>query len=115
MKQDHQLAIAVPLRTAIWNWIRLFPGEFNDAIRARGRLEGAPERVFDLLYTKNQLGVERSIWPTLLVLNCISCDRLMPELSDMKAYGRGKAARKVAHRLLCLSHNIDSAPGRQVL
>ncbi|KAL1727572.1 hypothetical protein EV714DRAFT_253754 [Schizophyllum commune] len=94
MKQDHQLAIAVPLRTAIWNWIRLFPAEFNDAIRQRGRLEGAPERVFDLLYTKNQLGVERSIWPTLLILNCISSDRLMPELSDMKSYGRGKATRK---------------------
>ncbi|KAL1741753.1 hypothetical protein HDZ31DRAFT_84616 [Schizophyllum fasciatum] len=94
MKQDHQLAIAVPLRTAIWNWIRLFPGEFNEAIRVRGRLEGAPERVFDLLYTKNQLGVERSIWPTLLILNCISSDRLMPELSDMKSYGRGKSARK---------------------
>ncbi|TRM67484.1 hypothetical protein BD626DRAFT_544948 [Schizophyllum amplum] len=94
MKQEHQLAIAVPLRTAIWNWIRLFPGEFNESIRQRGKLEGAPERVFDLLYTKNQGGVERSIWPTLLILNCITSDRLMPELSDMRSVGRGKSTRK---------------------
>jgi len=76
MKPEAQMAIAIPLRTAVWNWIDLFPAEFNDAIRSRGRMEGTPERVFDLLYSMNQPGTERGVWPTLIILNCITSERL---------------------------------------
>jgi hypothetical protein len=75
MKQDVQAAIAIPLRAAVWNWVEIFPSEFNDAIRARGRMEGAPERVFDLLY-QSQAGHEKFSWPALMVLNCISSERI---------------------------------------
>ncbi|KIY51663.1 hypothetical protein FISHEDRAFT_36865 [Fistulina hepatica ATCC 64428] len=94
MQFQHQQALAAPLRVAIWNWIRRFPEEFNDTIRMRaGKLEGAPERVFDALYSTYSkqapteldadLAPERVVWPVLVVLCCITADRLSAELDDL--------------------------------
>ncbi|KAI0686496.1 hypothetical protein BC835DRAFT_1523052 [Cytidiella melzeri] len=79
MKRDAQIAIAGPLRTAVWNWIEFHQEEFNDSLLHR-RLEGTPERVFDLLY---QLDVtnKSALWPALTVLMCISSDRIRAEYS----------------------------------
>ncbi|TFK43927.1 hypothetical protein BDQ12DRAFT_702865 [Crucibulum laeve] len=82
MDKEAQSAIVVPMRAAIWNWIDLFPGEFNDAIRTRGRTEGAPERLFDLLYSMNPTGNERIFWPTLSILNCMTTDRISADFSQ---------------------------------
>ncbi|KAJ3504772.1 hypothetical protein NLJ89_g7765 [Agrocybe chaxingu] len=76
MRKEAQLAIAVHLRSAVWNWIDIFPSEFNEAIRTRGKTEGAPERVFDLLYSLVPPGSEKIFWPTLTILNCITSDRI---------------------------------------
>ncbi|KAA1466679.1 hypothetical protein DENSPDRAFT_831556 [Dentipellis sp. KUC8613] len=74
MKQS-KVAVAVPLRTAIWNWIDLFPAEYNDALRSHRRLEGSPERVFDLLWDPAESADAKALWPTLAVLSCISAER----------------------------------------
>ncbi|KDR84288.1 hypothetical protein GALMADRAFT_87191 [Galerina marginata CBS 339.88] len=79
MRKEAQLAIAGHLRSAVWNWIDVFPGEFNEAIRTRGKTEGAPERVFDLLYSMVPAGSEKIFWPTLMILNCITADRISPD------------------------------------
>ncbi|EGO02251.1 hypothetical protein SERLA73DRAFT_166724 [Serpula lacrymans var. lacrymans S7.3] len=84
MKREAQAAVAMPLRVGMWNWVDLFPQEFNDAMRSRGRLEGAPERVFDLLYAANVPGMERAIWPTLTILNCLSSERMTADLQDAR-------------------------------
>ena len=76
MRTESQRAIAVHLRFAIWNWIDVFPSEFNDAIRMKGKTEGTPERAFDLLYSILAAGSEKVLWPTLTILNCISSDRI---------------------------------------
>ncbi|PCH40763.1 hypothetical protein WOLCODRAFT_88808 [Wolfiporia cocos MD-104 SS10] len=76
MKQDAQAAIAVPLRAAIWNWIDLFPEEFNDTIRHHRRMEGAPERVFDILYDSHGAANKANMWPTLTALVSISSERI---------------------------------------
>jgi hypothetical protein len=88
MDQKAQIAIAAPLRTAIWNWIEYFPTQFNDVIFSRAKMDGAPERVFDLLYAKVTNNSERNFWPTLTVLNCI-----IPEKSEGGASGASGAAR----------------------
>lgn len=79
MKREAQTAIAGPLRSALWNWIENNQEEFNDALLYR-RLEGAPERVFDLL---SQLDTNNKavVWPALTVLMCISPDRMKAEYS----------------------------------
>jgi len=79
MRVESQRAIAVHLRSAIWNWIDIFPSEFNEAIRTKGKTEGAPERVFDLLHSVVLAGSEKVFWPTLTILNCISSDRISAE------------------------------------
>ncbi|TFK62722.1 hypothetical protein BDN72DRAFT_964371 [Pluteus cervinus] len=97
MGSDARLAIAGPLRSAIWSWIDLFPGEFDDAIRTRGRTEGAPERVFDLLYSLVGNGNEREFWPTLTILNCTTSDRISSDIQALRlgiAPPTSKAHRK---------------------
>lgn len=91
MNAEAQLAIATPLRTAVWNWIEHFTDDFNECTRARGRLEGAPERVFDLFYSKVQPGTEKLMWPLLTVLGCISSDRLSIDVDSLTMGGVGAA------------------------
>ena len=79
MRIESQRTIAIHLRSAIWNWIDVFPSEFNEAIRTKGKTEGAPERVFDLIHSLDHAGSEKVFWPTLTVLNCISSDRISAE------------------------------------
>ena len=71
MKPEAQLSVSIPLRCAIWNWVEYFPEEFRDSLRIRGRGENAPERVYDVLHTKD---AEKNtlLWPTLAALMCIS-------------------------------------------
>ena len=79
MGKETQKAVAVALRAAIWHWIDYFPEEFNETIKTRGRTEGAPERVFDLLYSLNQSSNEKIFWPTLTTLCCITSERITAE------------------------------------
>lgn len=76
MKPEAQLAVAIPLRAAIWNWIDLYPEEFNETLRYHRRMDGAPERVFDILWDSYEMNHKPGIWPTLSALSCISTDRL---------------------------------------
>lgn len=102
MKSDAQLAIAGPVRTAVWNWIELFPAEFNEAIRLRGGMDGAPERVFDIFYANIQPGSEKVIWPTITALNCITTDRLPTDVAqvDMKLNRTGGKSARFSEELL---------------
>jgi hypothetical protein len=94
MCRESQLAIAIPLRSAIWNWIEYHPKEFREIIQTRGRTEGAPERVFDLLYSKMRAGDERTIWPTLTALCSMTSEKLA--VDHIQFSGKGfKPARKV--------------------
>lgn len=90
--KDEHTAIAPVLRIAVWNWIDQYPDEFNDALRVRGAMDGAPERMFDLLYMLSSTAeTQKTVWPTLAILNAISSDRLSPDLMQPK--NRAKAAR----------------------
>ncbi|KAF7975643.1 hypothetical protein HWV62_9093 [Athelia sp. TMB] len=95
MKQDIQVAVARPLRVAIWNWIDLFPEEFNDAIRNRGRMEGAPERTFEVLHTM-RVGAEKDMWPTLTLLSCISSEHLSLDF-QINHFGTGHYSGQKGH------------------
>ncbi|KAG0709913.1 hypothetical protein DFH29DRAFT_1012634 [Suillus ampliporus] len=99
MKRQAQAAVAIPLRMAIWNWIEMCPQEYNEAIRSRGRLEGAPERVFDLLHSANEPGRERALWPTLTVLACLAAERLSPDYQiDVESRSANFPTHKSGHR-----------------
>lgn len=80
MTGETHVAFANPLRLAIWNWISHFPEEYNDIVRGKSKLDGAPERVFDHLFARLKLGSERQMWPALTALLCITPDRISPDL-----------------------------------
>ncbi|KAJ7094350.1 hypothetical protein C8R44DRAFT_384405 [Mycena epipterygia] len=95
LKEEHT-AIAPVLRVAVWNWIDQYPMEFNETMRIRGALEGAPERMFDLLYMmSNTMESQKITWPALSIINAISSDRLAPDLIRYSntSTSRAKAAR----------------------
>lgn len=50
MKKEAQATTAVSLRMAIWNWVEVFPHEFVDVATGKRKLDGAPERLYDILY-----------------------------------------------------------------
>ena len=76
MKPEAQGNVAIYLRRAIWNWIETFPGEFIDISTGARRLDGAPERVFDLfIQIKNEQN-RKIIWPTLMMLLVLCYERL---------------------------------------
>ncbi|KAJ6460124.1 hypothetical protein C8R47DRAFT_1161242 [Mycena vitilis] len=92
IKEEHA-ALAPVLRVAVWNWVDHHPEEFNEMLRTRGSMEGAPERMFDLLFMLSTTqDSNRRTWPTLAVLNAISADRTSPDLRPETA-SRAKASR----------------------
>jgi hypothetical protein len=94
IKEEHT-AIAPVLRVAVWNWVDQHPEEFNETIRTRGSMEGAPERMFDLLHSLSTTPESnKRTWPGLAVLNCISPDRVSPDLRPANS-NRAKALRPV--------------------
>ncbi|CDO69579.1 hypothetical protein BN946_scf184759.g19 [Trametes cinnabarina] len=92
LKKEAQVPVSIALRTAVWNWIELCPNEFNEALRSHRRLEGAPERVFDLLFDMQESTRDKTgSWPTLAVLLSISHDRMRTEF-ETTALGAPKTA-----------------------
>ncbi|KAI0638553.1 hypothetical protein C8Q77DRAFT_1047292 [Trametes polyzona] len=109
LKKDAQVPVAIALRTAIWNWIELCPEEFNEALISHRRLDGAPERVFDLLYDLQESTRDKNgSWPTLAVLLSISHDRMKNEF-ETNAIGAHKASyRKDRNFTDLLFKNLQS-------
>lgn len=77
MKASSQSAIVVIVRLVVWRWINDFKGEFAEVFRSsRRRLEGQPERLYDVLYQLTSLSNKRVFWPTLSTLLIVSPERL---------------------------------------
>ncbi|KAJ7167823.1 hypothetical protein C8R46DRAFT_1350755 [Mycena filopes] len=92
LKEEH-MSIAPVLRVAVWNWIEQYPEEFNETLRTRGTMEGAPERMFDLLYMLSTTPEsQKCTWPALTMLIVISPDRIPPDLKPASS-SRSKASR----------------------
>ena len=158
MAREAQVAIAIPLRSAIWNWITYYPSEFNELVTSTSTTtaisntsttsvptsssttfinvtstsrsgsnkltEGAPERVFDLLYSKMKSssntssgavggpginvgagvnvggpgGDERIVWPALTALCCMISEKLAMDYVQYSGSGY-KSSRKACFSL----------------
>ena len=94
MKRDAQAAVAVSLRRAIWNWMETFPHEYLEVMQGTRKLDGAPERVFDMLFVNTDESNKRTMWPTLTALMMLSHDR-SKQLAMSYARERTKSLKKV--------------------
>lgn len=92
MKPSSQSAIAMILRLVIWRWINDFGDEYAEVFQSsRRRLEGQPERIFDVLYQLTTSVNKRMLWPTLSTLLAISPERLQAAeaaLTGTLVYGK---------------------------
>lgn len=100
MKPEAQSAVAIFLRRAIWNWIETFPNEFVDMANGHRKLDGAPERVFDLfLQIKNDHN-RKIMWPVLTALIILSHDRMKAVTAELD--GHTFSARQVQNKKVCI-------------
>jgi neurofibromin 1 len=95
MKPESQSAVALALRSALWNWFDVFPKEYCDAALNPRRLEGASERVFDVLMQMTDESRKRPFWPTLTVLMCTSPERLKQAEAALSGAATTKSTKKV--------------------
>jgi hypothetical protein len=84
---------------AIWNWIEMCPQEYNEAVRSRGKLEGAPERVFDLLHSANEPGREHALGPMLIIFAFLAAECLSPDYQiDVESHSTNFPTHQFSHR-----------------
>jgi len=112
MRRESQLAVAAYLRPAIWNWIDIFPHEFNEAIRTRGRMEGSPERVYELLVSNIPVGHERIYWPTLSALVCCTTDKIRADL--VSALTNSRLRKVYSHSAVFVTERCNSFLGHKI-
>lgn len=55
IKRPAQVAIAQIFRKAIWNWIEVHPGEFNNLVEANRKMDGGADTLFDVLYSASDI------------------------------------------------------------
>ncbi|TDL29911.1 hypothetical protein BD410DRAFT_780416, partial [Rickenella mellea] len=110
MSRDAQAAVAMALRKAIWNWIDNFPNEYNDVVNGSRRLDGAPERLFDLFFQISEAGNKSAIWPAMSLLMVTSHDRLKGiAMMSSPAIGANKANKKECQYKDQIAKNMNPA------
>ncbi|WAR61885.1 hypothetical protein PtB15_12B577 [Puccinia triticina] len=87
LKRAAQSDIALALRRSIWNWIETYPNEYASLVRSNGRLEGAPDVLFDVAHGLSENGKKRAYtWPTMPMLLAITVgDRNRSQVTARKA------------------------------
>ncbi|KAL5507799.1 IRA2 [Sanghuangporus vaninii] len=93
MKPEAQCAVAIYLRRAIWNWIETFPSEFIEMSNGHRKLDGAPERVFDLFDKIENDQNKKILWPTMASLLLLSHDRLKQVSLQYEPHVRNKGSQ----------------------
>jgi neurofibromin 1 len=102
VKRPAQTALASALRKAIWNWIDVYPAEYQALIEGTRKLDGNPDVLFDVLLsmsdsssTNKRAKVFYPLMAMLLVLSPDSLKRLA--LGDVS---RGGSALAKKHSFL---------------
>ncbi|KAA1065730.1 Ras GTPase activating protein ira2 [Puccinia graminis f. sp. tritici] len=75
LKRAAQSDIALTLRQSIWNWIKTYPNEYASLVQSNGRLEGAPDVLFDVAHGLSENGKKPSYtWPMMSMLLAVCSD-----------------------------------------
>ncbi|KAH9819427.1 hypothetical protein DFH28DRAFT_1080087 [Melampsora americana] len=75
LQRPAQSDIALALRRSIWNWIETYPHEYVALVRSNGRLEGAPDVLFDVAHSLSENGKKRAYtWPMMSMLLAVCPD-----------------------------------------
>ena len=101
VKRPAQVIIAGVLRKAIWNWIDVYPEEYQTLVELGRPLEGGPDALFDLLHAMSEHSSASSahrlktMYPLMAMLLVISPDSSKRSISpdSSKRSINGNASR----------------------
>ncbi|OAV89866.1 hypothetical protein PTTG_28520 [Puccinia triticina 1-1 BBBD Race 1] len=94
LKRAAQSDIALALRRSIWNWIETYPNEYASLVRSNGRLEGAPDVLFEVAHGLSQNGKKRAYtWPTMPMLLAVCPDIVLRSPSATATAPKSPPAR----------------------
>lgn len=90
VKRPAQTALATALRKSIWNWIDLYPAEFQSLIEGNRKFDANPDGLFDVLYSMSDSSTNNKrakvFYPLMVMLLVLSPD-------TMKRIALGESAR----------------------
>lgn len=76
LSRDGLVHAAAVVWKSIWVWIETFPLEYADVLRHGKRMDGVPERMYDVLHAHVADRQKWIVWPALTALLAISPERL---------------------------------------
>jgi neurofibromin 1 len=105
VKRPAQIAIAIVLRRAIWNWILIHPAEYEALIKSDSKLEGGADALFDVLASMSDFSSSnakrvRVFYPLMAMLLVICPDtfkRAIAGDTGSRSKGSSGQAKKVAY------------------
>lgn len=99
LKRPAQIAVAIGLRKAIWNWINVYPGEYQSLVEGNRRMDGGPDSLFDMLYSLSDSSTApgarrvKALYPLMAMLLVASPDTLKRVVGGNGASELTKKAR----------------------
>lgn len=102
VKRPAQTALASALRKAIWNWIDVYPAEYQALIEGTRKLDGNPDVLFDVLFSMSDSSStnkrQKVFYPLMAMLLVLSPDSL--KRLAMGDISRGGSALSKKHSFL---------------
>ncbi|KAK4687682.1 neurofibromin 1, partial [Tremellales sp. Uapishka_1] len=107
IKKPVQVALAIILRKAIWNWIQVHPTEYESLVESNRKLEGGAEGLFDILTSMSDVSTSnarrvKAFYPLMAMLLVICPDTLKKTVmgdstSSRKGSGFAKKSQYMEH------------------
>ncbi|OCF40958.1 neurofibromin 1 [Kwoniella heveanensis CBS 569] len=103
VKRPAQVAIATILRKAIWNWIDVYPMEYEALVESNKKFEGGADQLFDILSSMSDVGSSsnarrtKAFYPLMAMLLVLLPDTFKRiVMGEVSSRGSSSTAKKVA-------------------
>ncbi|WVF65508.1 hypothetical protein IAT40_000236 [Kwoniella sp. CBS 6097] len=103
VKRPAQVAIATILRKAIWNWIDVYPIEYESLVEKNKKFEGGADNLFDVLSSMSDIGSSsnarrnKAFYPLMAMLLMLLPDTFKRiVMGEVSSRGSSSTAKKMA-------------------
>lgn len=100
VKRPAQTALASALRNAIWNWIDVYPAEYQSLIEGTRKLDGSPDVLFDVLSSMSDATASNKrvkvFYPLMAMLLVLSPESMKRIALGESSRGNSSIAKKAS-------------------
>ncbi|KAF0973370.1 hypothetical protein FDP41_008577 [Naegleria fowleri] len=100
LKQKAFVALAAPLRQAIWNWITNYPHQFISNCQKKTELPGGPQKLFNVIAERKLKKQIPHIWPLQAMILLLCPEVFANTIMAVKQGDKPKATEKKEHKFL---------------